>query len=290
MNYTDLIKSILRGIGQVMLQNNAITGLIFLIGIFYASWLSGIGALLGVIVGTFTAIILKYKDKDIRDGLYGFNGTLVGIALLLFFEPTSLLFIFLILAVILSVVITNFMYEKKLLPYTFPFVVSTWLFIFLIRLLSISTSTISKSLVFTKIDFVSGISLGFSQVMFQASILTGILFFIAILINSRISAFYALLGSLLGLMFSLLFFPLSLNLINLGIFGFNGVLCGIVFSNRKWSDVINIVFAIISIVLSVIILYGFLALNIIALTAPFVFATWIIIFIKNKIQKTFVTK
>ncbi|MDP2944337.1 MAG: urea transporter, partial [bacterium] len=32
-------KIILRGVGQVMLQNNALTGLLFLVGIFYNSWL-----------------------------------------------------------------------------------------------------------------------------------------------------------------------------------------------------------------------------------------------------------
>ena len=266
-----------------MLQKNAITGLLFLIGIFYASWLMGIGALMGVFVGTITALILKYEEKDILNGLYGFNGTLVGIALLFFFKPTILLFLLLIIAVIVSTIVMHFMYKNNLSPYTFPFVITTWVFIFLIKILNITPAAISGVLNFTNIDIFSGISLGFSQVMFQASIITGILFFIAILINSRIAAFYALLGSTIGLLTGLLFFPSSINLINLGIFGFNGVLCGIAFSDKKW---IYSIFAIISIILSVGIVYGFITLNLIALTAPFVFASWITMFAKNKIQKT----
>ena len=283
LNYKNFTKSIFRGIGQVMLQKNAITGLLFLIGIFYASWLMGIGALMGVFVGTITALILKYEEKDILNGIYGFNGTLVGIALLFFFNPTILLFLLLTIAVVVSTIVMHFMYKNNLSPYTFPFVITTWVFIFLIKILNITPAAISGVLNFTNIDIFSGISLGFSQVMFQASIITGILFFIAILINSRIAAFYALLGSTIGLLTGLLFFPSSINLINLGIFGFNGVLCGIAFSDKKW---IYSIFAIISIILSVGIVYGFITLNLIALTAPFVFASWITMFAKNKIQKT----
>ena len=279
MNYKDFIKSILRGIGQVMFQNNALTGLIFLIGIFYASIICGIGALIGTIIGTLTAIFLQYNKKDILAGLYGFNGTLVGIALLVFFEPTISLLLILVVAIIFSTVLMNFMYTKKLAPYTFPFVLTTWIFIFIIKILNLSSSIILKTIISTKIDVISGISSGFGQVMFQVGIVTGILFFIAILINSRISALYALLGSIVGVLIGWIFFPASLNLVNIGIFGYNGVLCAIAFSDKKWY---NILFAVLAVILSIILLSIFITLNLIALTAPFVFATWIVLFVRNK--------
>jgi urea transporter len=106
--------------------------------------------------------------------------------------------------------------------------------------------------------------------MFQASMVSGIIFFIAILINSRKSAIYALLGSALGILIAFgLSFPL--NLVNTGIFGFNGVLCGVAFADKHKNSPS---YATISIILSVFIVYGMTALNLIALTAPFVFATW----------------
>ncbi len=281
MTPKDFTKSLLRGIGQVMLQNNAITGFIFLIGVFYASWLMGVGALIGTVVGTLSALVLRYNQKDILAGLYGFNGTLVGIALLFFFKPTVILFIILIIAVVTSTIIMNFMHERKLFPYTFPFVLTAWVFIFLIKWFNLAIPITTKIVQFTQIDILSGISLGFSQVMLQASIITGILFFIAILINSRPSAIYALIGSIVGFLTSWLFFPSLLNLTNIGIFGFNGVLCGIAFADRKWNCLI---FAIIAIILSVGIIYGFTTFGLIALTAPFVFATWVTMFAKNKIN------
>lgn len=279
MKYKDFTITIFRGIGQVMLQKNAITGLVFLIGIFWVFWLYGIGAFIGSLVGTLTAMFLKYNEQDVLDGLYGFNGTLVGIAMLLFFEPTVLTFVILIIAVCVSSIVMNFMHERKLYPYTFPFVLTTWVFVILIKFLNLLPSALLEVMNFAKIDFLSGISLGFSQVFLQASIVTGILFFIAILINSRISSLYALLGSVVGLLVGISFFPSSVTLMSTGFFGFNGVLCGIAFADKRWS---SFIFAIIAIVLSVVIVYDFVTLGLIALTAPFVFATWIVIFCKNK--------
>ncbi len=82
----DFPKIIFRGIGQIMFQNNSITGLLFLIGIFYNSWVMGIGAIVGVLIGTITAILFRYNKENILNGLYGFNGALVGLALTFFFK------------------------------------------------------------------------------------------------------------------------------------------------------------------------------------------------------------
>ena len=67
-----------RGIGQVMFQNNALSGLLMLIGIFLNSWQMGLLAVSGNIISTLTARISGYDCDDIKNGLYGFNGTLVG--------------------------------------------------------------------------------------------------------------------------------------------------------------------------------------------------------------------
>lgn len=75
-----------RGIGQVMFQNNALSGIIMLIGIICNSWQLAILAVAGTVVGTIAASLLNYDKEDIRAGLYGFNGTLVGIAIGVFME------------------------------------------------------------------------------------------------------------------------------------------------------------------------------------------------------------
>jgi urea transporter len=271
MNLIDYSKSILKGFGQIMLQNNALSGLLFLVGIFYNSWLIGLGALLGIFASTLTAIFLNYGKQDIKNGIYGFNGALVGLALFYFFEFNWILAICTVVGAIISTIVFEIMIKKKLRPYTFPFVLSGWIVIYTIKYLKLISE---KNIAYgnaLNLDIFSSAATGFGQVMFQKSVITGIIFFIAIFINSRKAAIYAFFGSILGMSIAFAF-SLPMNLINLGIFGYNAVLCGIVTSNGKKHAPF---FALISILLSIAIIYGMISWGIIALTAPFVFAIWI---------------
>ena len=69
-----------RGVGQVMFQNNALSGALMLVGILLNSWQMALLAVAGNVISTLTAYISGYSREDINNGLYGFNGTLVGIA------------------------------------------------------------------------------------------------------------------------------------------------------------------------------------------------------------------
>ena len=59
-----------RGIGQVMFQNNALSGLLMLIGIFLNSWQMGMLAVCGNIISTLTAYFSGYKRNDGENGAY----------------------------------------------------------------------------------------------------------------------------------------------------------------------------------------------------------------------------
>ena len=74
----------LRGISQVVFQNNPLSGLIILLGILFNSWIYAVICLSGVMASTLTALLLKADRALIRDGLYGFNGCLVALALVAF--------------------------------------------------------------------------------------------------------------------------------------------------------------------------------------------------------------
>lgn len=92
------LDSVLRGIGQVMLQNNSYAGLLFLTGIFYNSTLFGLAVLVGATVSTATAMLLAVNRSLVRDGLFGFNGALVAIALLYFLQPDILTWAYVVFA------------------------------------------------------------------------------------------------------------------------------------------------------------------------------------------------
>ncbi len=274
------IKIILRGIGQVFFQNNALTGLIFIIGIFYNSWILGLGALLGNIVSNYSAKILKYKKEDIENGLYGFNGTLVGIAILFFFKLNIITIIAIILGAILSSIIM-FYIKDKIPALTSPFVVSAWIFIYIIIFIFPSYILNSPETTENIFNIFKSTTKGFGEVMFQDNIITGLFFMAGILVNSFKDFSYALYGSILSTILGLVLI-LPTNTINLGLLGYNAILTTIAISlNFKKK---TFVLSSLGVILSVLIYLVFSKLNIISLTAPFVITTWIILFLFRKLK------
>jgi urea transporter len=72
--WLEFIDTNLRGAGQVMLQDNPLTGLLFLIGVWWAALAAGtpavgVGALLGLVMGTLTAIWTRADRRGLRSGL-----------------------------------------------------------------------------------------------------------------------------------------------------------------------------------------------------------------------------
>src|SRR5436853_6799991 len=82
------VDTLLRGTGQVMFQNNPITGLLFLIGIFFNSYQLGIAGIIGLLASTIAAMLLGADRNLIRAGLFGYNGILTGIGLVVFLQPS----------------------------------------------------------------------------------------------------------------------------------------------------------------------------------------------------------
>ena len=116
-----------RGIGQVMLQNNALSGWLMLAGICLCSWQMGLWALGGLAVSTLSACAFGYSKEAIRNGLFGFNGLLVGLAAALFLQPGFMAVCLMIAASVLSTVITHlFSLQHKLAGYTAPFILAVW--------------------------------------------------------------------------------------------------------------------------------------------------------------------
>ncbi|HHT9110971.1 MAG TPA: urea transporter [Candidatus Brocadiaceae bacterium] len=281
MNVKNFIEIVLRGISQVFLLNNVVTGILFLIGVFYNSWLMGVVTIAGALIGTVTALTLKLNRNEIHQGLYGYNSTLVALAIISFFGLNVSSIIAGVFGSILSTLLMNFMMKRRLSPYTAPFIASTWIIMAITLQFHIIPLHVAQSGDVQKLEIIPAISNGFGQVMFQENVVTGMLFFAGLLAGSWISALYALLGASLGAGLALACsFPLTLA--NIGIFGFNAVLCGIAFSGKKWT---SLIFAIVSITLAIFITYGIMHLNIITLTSPFVLSTWLILLSANLAQR-----
>lgn len=270
------VSPFLKGIGQIMLQDNAFTGLFFLCGIFYGSFIMGVATILAVISGTYTAKLLKYDEDEINSGLYGFSAALVGVAMIVFFQPTIIILFAIMTGSFLAANIQHFFIIKKIPAFTFPFILVTWLFLLIAHCFPFLTqpSIIGDAVVNSKF---SALPLAFGQVIFQGNIWSGALFFIGILVNRPISAIYALVAAALCGFIAYSFHE-SINDIYLGLLGYNGVLCAITFAGKKLRDFIM---ALLATVLSVLIMILMRNMNLTALTFPFVLSSWLIIIIKN---------
>lgn len=287
MKKTFLYRSLLvlgRGTGQVMFQNNALSGLLMLAGIFLNSWQMGVLAVSGNVISTLTARLSGYEREDIRNGLYGFNGTLVGVAAGVFMQPSLASWALMAIASCVSTWIARLFSLQRLLPgFTAPFILSVWLLLWGCSwlqpgLLLVSDGAVSLS---CDMDGLQAFGQGIGQVMFQDSLLSGLLFLAGILVHSRIAAAYTLLGVLLPI-------PLAVVLgadagtLNAGLMGYNGVLCAIALGGTTWR---SCVWASCAVLLSVVLQMVGMEWGVTTLTAPFVLSVWLVMGAKRMFGK-----
>ena len=226
-----------RGVGQVMFQNNALSGVLMLVGVLLNSWQMALLAVAGNIVGTLTAYLSGYSRKDIENGLYGFNGTLVGIAIGVFMPITLPSLLLLVVASCLSTWIARlFSLQRFISGFTAPFILSVWILLFVCSCWFPSLLLKSENTAGTQaFAFLQSFSLNIGQVMFQGgAVLTGLFFLLGILVNSRVNAVYTVLGALLPIPIALLA-GVESAVLNAGLMGYNGVLCAIALGDKTWS-------------------------------------------------------
>lgn len=265
------IRSVLRGIGQVFFQENALTGALFLVGIVLSSPLMAVGAVVGATLGMATARALKFDESELLAGIYGFNSTLVGIATLFFFKPGAACLTLLVVGCVIATLLTRLMRRNLPFPtYTTPFIVTTWVIYFLG--LALGAAQVDHGGPITA-GFVSAVANGIGQVMFQASLWTALLFLVGIAINDWEHAVWVVAGSVLGMLVGIYHHDSAEQVAALGLYGYNATLAAIaLFLWRR-----SLIPPLLGIVLSVPLTEHFSVTGLPALTAPFVLATWLVL-------------
>jgi len=290
---------LLRGVGQVFFQNNPWTGLIIMAGVAISSWVAAVDFLLGAAVATLVARWFQADEESIRNGLFSFSGGYVGLLVGIFAHPAIAhpvleLTVFVMLGGILAVPLTSGMTHalKKLdLPATmFPVVVLLWALLAGILYTNLSDfSALSPLLAdhpdvsppYTWKTWFFGITSGFGRVFVQFHPVTGLLIFLGILVNSRISAFMALLGAGLSILLGYLFGQYEPTL-RTGVMSFNAILTAIALGGFylyfSWRSVI---YALLGALLSI---WSFVALTVILAPTglpptvlPMVLVVWIML-------------
>jgi urea transporter len=289
----------LRSVGQVMFQNNPLTGILFLAGIGWGSYAAGvpqvaIAGILAVVVANLTAQWLRVDKESLHSGLYGFNGILVGLALATFLAPGPLLWVYVILGAVISVVVmlaTTNVVKPWGSALTFPFVLTTWLLLLATYGFSgLAGTALPSGNVVTAfqpyqasplqlIDLAQGMLLSISQVFLKASGIAALLLLAGLAMSSLAAAAFALGGSILAVLTAHLFGAES-ELITGGLLGFSPILTaialGTVFYHPGWRVAAYTALATVFTVIAQSALNVALTpFAIPALTAPFVLVTWL---------------
>jgi urea transporter len=277
----DIVCEVPIGFAQVMLQPSHLVGLAFIAGTLWNSWIIAAFGMIGCIAGIATAFALRYPDEERREGLYGFNGTLVGLGCSYFFQPSWPLLALVAVGGGVSSVLMHAMLRHDLKPFTFPFVVNTWM-IFAILAITDWAVPVTAALPTTERFLVlEALSRGAGQVLFQEAVLTGLLFVAAIAIRDWIQGLYAALATGAGLAAGYAF-GLPIDAVNLGLFGYNGVLCAILFAGPGVGSFVS---AVAATALSILIVRLFHIAGLPAFTFPFVLSSWIVLWLHARFSR-----
>lgn len=217
------VDSCLRGVGQVVLLNNPLSGAMILIALFLADLQLGVLASMGLVASTLTASMLRLERAQIRAGLYGYNGLLVGAAMAAFLVPRwgGALFLATIVgaigSTIVCVAVAAIAQDFDLPALTFPFNLVTIPLLWATfagtqvgrgpaleeRALVAPIDPLLRALesgsgAFGTDAFLNALVRGISQLFLADGLLTGVLIVLALGIASPIAMGMALLGSAIG--------------------------------------------------------------------------------------------
>ena len=298
----------LRSIGQVMFQNNPLSGILFLAAIVWGSYAAGvprvaIASILAVVVANLAAQWLHVDTESLHSGLFGFNGILVGLALATFLTPGPLLWVYVILGAAVSVVVmlgTINVVKPWGGALTFPFVLTTWLLLLATYGFSgLTGAALPTGNVVTAfqpyhgsplqpIDLVQGVFLSISQVFLKASSVAALLLLAGLAVSSLAAAAFALGGAILAVLTAHLFGAES-DLIKGGLLGFSPVLTaialGTVFYQPSWRVVAYTILAtVFTVIVQSAVNVALTPFAIPALTAPFVLVTWLFLLPRQRLE------
>jgi urea transporter len=294
----------LRGVGQVVFQNNPVCGLIILLALFFNSWIYGAFCIFGVVVASAAALWLQADRALVREGLFGFNGALVALALVAFTSanfrtgamPSAAMIVYIAFAAAMTSIVFQSM-SSLLGPYkvaalTAPFVLTGWLFLLaVLKFAAIEAGPLAKPISPDQYDaavayaaptWYMGVGNAIGQIFFQDNWISGYLIVIGIAVNSRISAAMALVGAAGAALVATVFGGPE-GAIRDGLFGYNAALTAIAlggfFLVLTWRSFAYALFGIVVTTWLWASIAVFLKpIGMPVLTSTFVLVTWLMLF------------
>lgn len=306
----------LRGSGQVIFMDNPLTGGLNFLAMFWGACAGGttltvaVGSVVGTLVATVVAGALRVDRGALHRGMYGFNGMLVGAGIPTFLGAAPLMWVMLVSASAASTVVTlavNNVFGKWRTPgLTFPFVLTTWLVILMayripgLQVIGLSPAALAPQAgmlvpqpgaavgLFCIGEFVHAVLTSVAQVYFVNNPVSGAIFLLALLVESRWCAGLAVAGAILG---SACAFAMGADagVISSGLWGYSAALTapavGCVYMKTTPGTLVYCLAA----TLFTVVVQGAMAVpaqafGIPVLTFPFILTTWLFVLARRNIE------
>ncbi|TCW78016.1 urea transporter [Burkholderia sp. SRS-46] len=263
------LRILLRSIGQIVLQANALTGALLLAALALTDARLACAALLGAAAANMCAVLTGAARRDVEQGLHGFNGALAALAAVTFAPPTLAAVALAPLAAIGAALVQRALRplrgKTRQCPYSSPCLAVTalWLPFVAAQHADAGVAALAPSLP----AFGPALLAGVAQTTFAQGAWAGALMVAGLAAASRRAAAYALGGALVSTALLLALGAGAAPFAD-GLLGFNGALAAIALMPRGARA------ACAAVVLAALLQALAMRAGVTVLTAPFVLASW----------------
>ena len=203
----------LRSCGQVIFINNPLSGLLLLLAMALQSFWAAALTLLGIVAAHLVARAIGADRQARRNGIYGFNGALVGGAVAALADHgTAIPSLAWLLLTVLGAGLTTLLVHGLgrwlvrvvgLPPLTLPFCLVTWSLLLLAAALAhpelkLLQASQPESVSGPLVALLLAIPKGFGQVFFCSNLLSGSLVLLAVVVASPMAGLVGVAGALVG--------------------------------------------------------------------------------------------
>ena len=272
------LRILLRGIGQIVLQANTLTGSLLLAALALNDLRLACAALVGSAAASMTAVLTGAERRDVEQGLHGFNGALAALIAVLF-APHQLAAVALVPLVAIGAALVQRAMRASLArwrqcPYSSPCLVVTALWLPFVALQHADGATAAP--VPTLASATDALLSGVAQTTFAQGAWAGALVVAALAVASRRAAAFALGGAIAS---TVLLTALGASDASFagGLLGFNGALAALALMSRGPRA------ALAAAALAALIQWLAMRAGIPVFTAPFALAAWVTVVVARRL-------
>jgi len=272
------LRILLRGIGQIVLQANALTGSLLLAALALNDLRLACAALVGSAAASMTAVLAGAERRDVEQGLHGFNGALAALIAVLF-APHQLAAVALVPLVAIGAALVQRAMRASLArwrqcPYSSPCLVVTALWLPFVALQHADGATAAP--VPTLASATDALLSGVAQTTFAQGAWAGALVVAALAVASRRAAAFALGGAIASTVLLIALGASDASFAG-GLLGFNGALAALALMSRGPRA------ALAAAALAALIQWLAMRAGISVFTAPFALAAWVTVVVARRL-------